>query len=1011
LAAVVLAFVSWRNGQEASRQRNEAVAQRNEAAEQRKQASLLALDSSKEVARVAQGLSPESLKPHPIKAAHFYLRAAGAAQSLGDRRTAELELLAAAYSVTTLIGTLSHGDEGEVRDVQFLAEDSRIVSWASDDSIRLWDVRDGSPVSAPLKHPGLFGLVVRPGGGEFVALGGGSLSLRRARDGGEIRTFSYPNVVRAGFSPDGATLWSVSWQSLGGPEYMFGSRATAHASFWDVGTGKQRYSISFPVSAMTENSSLKFSPDGSRVLVVDLGGLEVRHAADGAIAYRIASPQAGPPPVPGVAGPPLSWVPLQEVEVSSDGRLLRLRWHGLGDRLFDFATGRPSRIPTPENKSEFAFSADGRRVLRITAQELRVLDATTGEPVGVPVPRAGNSGQALLTPDGEAMIVFQDREGWILAVEDGRRLGRVALNQTLQRTADGRHMMKREEGEAGVLYRILDDEPKDRWREAKEVWLEAHAESAAAKSELVRIVDERNDTERLPGVRYLKKVITQGETQPRVFSREGSTYVSLENDRTARLWHTRRSPLLLGTLEFPQAAFFPAGDRILAWNPKRWELAVCSARDGTRMAQPTSIAPTGAQEMETPVISSDGRFVVVEMDDGNEVLSFEVRAGGLGPPQRFRAPARVYLRENLSPDGVHLAAQDDTGVGIWDIREGRRVGDLKLPDQAERGGGLRFNRDGRNLLLMGGAKFVVCDLQGRILAPASVVATGQEIAWGKFSPDDTLVLLGVRGDGGSESIEVWDWRNQKRVHEYPLVEREAPTQRSNEPVFPGMVGVAAPRGLRYLGLEGRDFAAGGSRLLHEEIDPATKRPLGPALYDPRTGRRVAGPFHHPGMEIAAVAPDARHIVTLGSDAKLWNTSEGRPVGKRILLSEIQVERFKLTSRYLVIYDSNGVALWSTEQGDRVARIVFDKHTVQEALDSVQVSADERRLLISASDRTELWDLQPSNEVPIDKQILELEVRTATAIGADGDVQVLPLQQWESKRLDLTRSRGSAKPRE
>ena len=65
-------------------------------------------------------------------------------------------------------------------------------------------------------------------------------------------------------------------------------------------------------------------------------------------------------------------------------------------------------------------------------------------------------------------------------------------------------------------------------------------------------------------------------------------------------------------------------------------------------------------------------------------------------------------------------------------------------------------------------------------------------------------------------------------------------------------------------------------------------------------------------------------------------------------------------------------------------------------------------VLTASDggMIRLWDITVDDRTPIDEQILEFEVRSATTLGSDGGVQVLSVRDWEDKRQELALLRGA-----
>jgi WD40 repeat protein len=91
-----------------------------------------------------------------------------------------------------------------------------------------------------------------------------------------------------------------------------------------------------------------------------------------------------------------------------------------------------------------------------------------------------------------------------------------------------------------------------------------------------------------------------------------------------------------------------------------------------------------------------------------------------------------------------------------------------------------------------------------------------------------------------------------------------------------------------------------------------------------------------------------------------------------------------------------VRLWSA--GNSQCITVF-KHG--RSVTSACFDRSETRILSTSEDGTaRLWDISLDDGLPIKDRILEFEVRSATALGPDGQVRVLSVAEWEHKRTEL-----------
>jgi hypothetical protein len=69
--------------------------------------------------------------------------------------------------------------------------------------------------------------------------------------------------------------------------------------------------------------------------------------------------------------------------------------------------------------------------------------------------------------------------------------------------------------------------------------------------------------------------------------------------------------------------------------------------------------------------------------------------------------------------------------------------------------------------------------------------------------------------------------------------------------------------------------------------------------------------------------------------------------------------------------------------------------------SARFNRDETRVLTASEEGTaRQWDIALDESIPVEDRVLEFEVRSATTLGADGQVRVLRVAEWEKRQAEL-----------
>jgi WD40 repeat protein/serine/threonine protein kinase/Flp pilus assembly protein TadD len=606
-----------------------------------------------------------------------------------------------------------------------------------------------------------------------------------------------------------------------------------------------------------------------------------------------------------------------------------------------------------------AISPDGRFALRHEFQtnyffpkDHRLLDLTTGQEIGGPLPGLGNSGRAEFSPDSKRLLTVAE----------------AASRTQLWDAATGRPLAPAVTHPSAVHAMAFSPDGK--------TVVSAHIDATA------RLWDAATGASRGPPLQHVKPPKRWYALSHVGFSGDGKTVVTVF-DNTARLWEAatgrpRGEPLRHdGPI---QAVAFGPGDRLLATvgdkTARLWEVA-------------TGQAVGAPRPHECPVLrvafSPDGQALATGgglrwLDSGGpkgEVRLWKVNGEALAPPVWLETPVECLL---YSPDGrVLLTAtagtyQVNTGtVQFWEAYTGRPLAKpFQLPQEPGSFGRAPvrpcFSADGRRFVTRAGAR----DVPGpgplpRLLLhhdPVSCVAfspDGKRLVtgtregradgracyaylWGAgdgqpfgqpmqhagtitvvaFSPDGKLVLTGCSRDW---SGQLWE-ADSGRPHGGRLPAR-------------CMVGVGA------FSADGRTVLLGGS----DRRNHQTAR-----LWDVATGKPVGAPLIHEEAALTvAISPDSKTVVTGGVDktARLWDAATGRQLGGPLRHDDlVESVAFSPDGRLVLTASFDRTArLWDAATGRPVRTLRHEDVVMRAAF-----SPDGRTVLTTSLDKTaRLWD--------------------------------------------------------
>jgi WD40 repeat protein/predicted Ser/Thr protein kinase len=569
--------------------------------------------------------------------------------------------------------------EGAVNSVAFRPDGQLLAAATEAGMVRFWNPRTGQP-GAPTLELGaaVYHVAFSPDGRQAITADAGHVARVWDVASGKPVTGPLPHQDHRSenefaicyrcwpiFSPDGSAVVTV---------HPNGNAASA-ITVWELASGKPRFA---PLKRTYFVRQVRFSSDGSRLLVLSGDKVSLNDSAKGNLLLALAHPREVPHGCFRPDGKVLAtcstgglihqWDTSTEEEIdeplrcadgvhslsfSPDGQLLlaasqdgtaRVWRLGGSDGLRSYAydCGRADRIPPRKGKEAAQFSPDGRREVRYggpAGVRLRNRDGSGSEvalahPLPVRLARFSLDGGRLVTQDAQATLRFWDAA---TGQEAGPAVSLGARLYDLEFSADGSRLLTVEEGPgegtAGRVVTVWDVArgrpligPLRRWDTGPQRFGERSLQGQICKAALspdgTRLVLGADDTGTLgvwdvDGGRELARTHGyRGVLYPIRFSEDGQRFLTYGSDTVARLWHTATCASAGPALRHPR--FCRRAD--LA--PDGWRVVTVDAGKVIRLWDGRSGDLLGRIEMplESNSIwfSRDGRRLVVNA--GKQVL-------------------------------------------------------------------------------------------------------------------------------------------------------------------------------------------------------------------------------------------------------------------------------------------------------------------------------------------------------------------------------------------------------
>jgi WD40 repeat protein len=497
------------------------------------------------------------------------------------------------------------------------------------------------------------------------------------------------------------------------------------------------YDVATNLLMATGVGHVEFSPDGARVLAMDMAGRARVWNADTGEALAPVM-QADDFDASSIAN---GWLK-PSASFSPDGKLLLLACGSKSAQLRDAGSGSVvHELTHGQMVYHAAFSPDGRQVVTSSKDgTARVWDVATGKPAGPPLEHGGMVAWAEFSSDGSKLLTVLERHrvqlwDW----REGRRLGReIPRRSTLSHASlsrDGSMILTTAQSGYAHVYDAVSGRlmfqfqqqgglvdaafSPDGWHVATAcedgnawIWDPANATShplalphgnhikqiafsrngrllaVAGRGGHARVWDlapQERGVRRLPGHDVTWAEFDRSGHRALVLSTGQKSGVDLYDAKTGKLLRA----ITLGSGGITQARFSPDGHRILAF--------------GTGSKVLVLDADTG-KELLAPLVANGRMSDAFWSPDGKLIFATTRQPGAWAWDSETGTPALTFLQSNsvteiaISPDGERLATDNAANeVLIWELPTERQLAEpLRMAGPIHQ---LRFSPDGKRLAI------------------------------------------------------------------------------------------------------------------------------------------------------------------------------------------------------------------------------------------------------------------------------------------------------------------------
>ncbi|WP_194908954.1 nSTAND1 domain-containing NTPase [Catenulispora rubra] len=598
---------------------------------------------------------------------------------------------------------------------------------------------------------------------------------------------------------------------------------------------------------------------------------------------RYAMINAALRPIPGSLANYMLTLPVNQVAISPDGKMLATGSHDGTVRLWNVATAQPIGRPliNTNQYTLMAFSPDSQTLAVAGRDGIRVWNVATQQPMG----------QLDMPPDLPMSIAFSP-DGKILAT--GNLDGTVGLWNFATRQAITGILTERALTTLGVAAVVFSPDGKT---------------LATGDEYGVQLWD-------ISTKKRIGNPLSALRVRSMAFSPDGRTLATGHDDGT-RLWNVTTGKQI-GNLLAASAqgrvinvAFSSDGTTLTASDVndtvQSWNVATQQP-----IGQPCTFSDANYPGFYTAVYRPGGHTLVLGLQDGMAWLCSPAAQHPTDLPLTITTVGGAASAA-FSPDGTTVATGSEDGtVRLWDVATQQQIGQtLTIGSDYDGVASVAFSRDGR--LLVAGSQSGLVRLWdvatqrqiGRDIADGSSALDG--VASLAFNPDGRALAIG----DNMGRVSLWDVATRRQTSRFS-------TTRST--LSPATSVAFSP--------DGRTIATGSGKY---GILGDTAR-----LWNTATQRSIGNPL---GIgQALAFSPDGRTVVTGGPNdvVQLWNSATGQQVGQPITGgttgAKVNAATFSPDGQVLVTIGDNGTTqVWDVATRQLIGQPITGSGTVHAAI--------------------------------------------------------------------------------